>query len=158
MSEDKRAYLRAYYERNREKLKARSNARYHGLSDEQRDALRTSNRLRVRNARRSDPEAYSARQMQRRAEEAGVADEVVTPAARAALVRFYGGLCVRCDGSLVGKWNCHLDHVVPLAKGGRHALSNLQPLCHSCNSRKHVDAIDYRPQAVGWFAYQGGAA
>ena len=29
-----------------------------------------------------------------------------------------------------------MDHVVPLAKGGRHALSNLLPACWTCNSSK----------------------
>ena len=29
-----------------------------------------------------------------------------------------------------------LDHVWPLARGGRTEASNLQTLCHSCNSRK----------------------
>jgi 5-methylcytosine-specific restriction endonuclease McrA len=28
------------------------------------------------------------------------------------------------------------DHRVPLVQGGTHALSNLDPMCGSCNSRK----------------------
>src|SRR4051794_1485865 len=28
------------------------------------------------------------------------------------------------------------DHIVPVAEGGTHALSNLQPACHPCNSAK----------------------
>jgi len=29
-----------------------------------------------------------------------------------------------------------VDHIVPLASGGTNDLENLQPLCHSCHSRK----------------------
>lgn len=37
-----------------------------------------------------------------------------------------------------------MDHVVPLSKNGRHHISNLQPLCSSCNDKKGVKEDDYR--------------
>lgn len=50
-----------------------------------------------------------------------------------------GCLCSLADGF-------HLDHVMPLAKGGKHCDDNIQALCPSCNLKKH-DAL---PEA--WFS------
>jgi len=53
----------------------------------------------------------------------------------------YGNRCLCCDEEkyLVP------DHVVPLYRGGAHALSNIQPLCVDCNFRKGLTIKDYRP-------------
>ena len=39
------------------------------------------------------------------------------------------------------------DHVIPIAKGGRSDIGNIQPLCHGkggCNLKKGARYIDYR--------------
>ncbi len=36
------------------------------------------------------------------------------------------------------------DHVIPVSKGGRSSIDNIQPLCLSCNTKKHSRVIDYR--------------
>jgi 5-methylcytosine-specific restriction endonuclease McrA len=44
----------------------------------------------------------------------------------------FGDLCVYC-----GEQATTLDHVIPLARGGPHEVSNLVPACSDCNLRKH---------------------
>ena len=39
--------------------------------------------------------------------------------------------CVYC-----GKASEHIDHVVPLSRGGRHSIGNLVPSCAKCNMAK----------------------
>lgn len=56
------------------------------------------------------------------------------------LCDFYGHICLCCRESKP----LTVDHVVPLSKGGRNTIDNLQPLCASCNSRKNQKIIDYR--------------
>jgi len=45
--------------------------------------------------------------------------------------------CYLC-GKLIPKGHRHVDHIVPLSKGGQHRPSNLAVACDECNLRKNA--------------------
>lgn len=61
----------------------------------------------------------------------------------AKLLALQKGLCACCKADL-RKATPHLDHIVPVSKGGLHADENIQLLCASCNHSKSAkDPIDF---------------
>lgn len=57
-----------------------------------------------------------------------------TAAYRLGLHQKTGGRCVYCGEPLENGW--HVDHMIPLAKGGSNELANLAPACGPCNEAK----------------------
>lgn len=57
-----------------------------------------------------------------------------------ALCAKYDNRCLACGA----KKKLEQDHIVPISKGGSNSISNVQPLCRSCNSKKYTKIIDYR--------------
>jgi 5-methylcytosine-specific restriction endonuclease McrA len=52
----------------------------------------------------------------------------------------YGNICLACGEPEI----LTEDHVMPVSRGGTDYISNIQPLCQSCNSKKSTNATDYR--------------
>lgn len=77
----------------------------------------------------------------RRARKAGCAG-AVSQAEWEQVLTILGTACL-CCGSIEEPTQ---DHIVPLARGGLHHPSNLQPLCRPCNERKQARAFDYRTE------------
>jgi len=44
--------------------------------------------------------------------------------------------CVLCGESELNV-KLTIDHIIPISRGGTNYISNIQPLCGSCNSKKH---------------------
>jgi 5-methylcytosine-specific restriction endonuclease McrA len=105
----------------------------------------------ARQDRQKNPERYAAYWKQwagenaeavaeigrmRRARQKGNPDSIGVPAWewRKILNRFQG----RCAYCGVVPDVLHMDHVVPISKGGRHAPANVVPACQKCNLTKHA--------------------
>lgn len=52
-------------------------------------------------------------------------------------------ICSQCYKPIIGKKNVVIDHIMPLAKGGRNHVSNCTACCRKCNSEKS-DIVDHR--------------
>jgi 5-methylcytosine-specific restriction endonuclease McrA len=56
----------------------------------------------------------------------------------------YGNKCLCCGSTE----NLTPDHIIPLSRGGKNIIENIQPLCLTCNKRKGTKIIDYRHPVV----------
>lgn len=86
--------------------------------------------------RKRRPEVKLASDHKRRALKMSVADGTVSAAVVAELMA-NNPACTYC-----GQPGSTLDHVVPLARGGRHSIENLTVACVSCNSSKGAKLLE----------------
>lgn len=96
-----------------------------------------------RNWRLSNPDRARAKVHARRAQQQGNGGRYTAQEWRD-LCEQYGNRCLRCNRTDLP---LTVDHVKPLIQGGTSDISNIQPLCKSCNSSKGDKHIDYRPDA-----------
>lgn len=89
---------------------------------------------------REHPE-FSAKRQQRRNKRVLENGGSFTKEDRKNLFEMYDNQCLSCGATegLVA------DHIIPVLEGGSNDISNRQPLCFSCNAKKHTKKIDYRP-------------
>lgn len=134
-TETSRAWHKNHPEQS--KIKSREDARKWRENNPEESRIHT--RKSVRKWRENNPEEAKARQRRRRAQKLGNGG-LHTATQWKALCNHYGNKCLAC-GEIKPLTE---DHIIPLSKGGSDDISNIQPLCHSCNARKHNKTIDYR--------------
>lgn len=60
-------------------------------------------------------------------------DGTITHLAITVMIKKQKERCAFCGTTLR---NYHMDHIMPLAKGGKHGIENIQILCENCNRKK----------------------
>lgn len=62
--------------------------------------------------------------------------KMMTPDLREKIMRRDNFTCQICGKYMPDGVGLHIDHIIPVAKGGKSVPSNLQVLCSKCNGRK----------------------
>ncbi len=115
------AYKREYYERNREEVIARSEE-WDENNAEKVKQFKANNSRKRKAAKYASRGNFTAKEFEE-------------------LCERYGNKCLCCGDA---EALLEADHVVPLTRGGSDDISNIQPLCGSCNRKKFVNIVDYR--------------
>lgn len=129
----KREYDRQRYAQHKPEIKARAIAWYQANRERaiaRIDAWTAQHLDRVRQAKRRWKTRHP--DLARRDGVHGYASD----AQIAARVAFYGGVCAYCGGLFE-----HIDHVIPVARGGTGWPANLRPACAACNLSKHAKSL-----------------
>lgn len=141
------ALNRKSYHANKERINAARRAAYKQDPEKVLAVVRASRekRRKAHNAyqreyQRQRPEYVIAISQTRRARVRKATVERVTAADIRALYARTPA-CPYCAVELTRANRC-LDHVVPLARGGHHCLSNLIPSCRTCNAQKGDKLIE----------------
>ena len=139
---------RRYYLKNREKIINKSKA--YGLSESGREVIRK------RRERNKDKILKQKRESYQRNKASYRIWSRAGKARKAGAIGSFGlkewtDLISQFDDHCVCCWDTvklTMDHVVPVSMGGTNCISNIQPLCKTCNSRKRTETVDYRPIAI----------
>ena len=131
-----REYNAKYYQENRErKAKFYQENREAVLEYQAKYYQENPEKARERRAKwkRENPDKVREKNARRRAQKGNVPHVDYT---RNQLLELYGTNCYLCDNPLPEDW--HVEHVIPLSKGGWDVPENLRPACPKCNLSKHA--------------------
>jgi 5-methylcytosine-specific restriction endonuclease McrA len=154
--ESHREYLNEYYAKNAEKLKDKRKDRY-SINPEK--EINSTRAWRINNPdysisyqkeyRKLNPESKRSSERRRRANRFNNGFEYYK---ESEVLDLYGSMCHICNTDIdlsaprlsgVSGWEIglHIDHVVPLSKGGTDTLDNVRPAHGSCNVKKHANPL-----------------
>lgn len=153
-AEKRREYFREYQKKNAKSLlKYVQGRRMMNLDEERRkgrekyhknENYRKYLRAYQRKWRKNNPDKVKAIAHRRRAKRIG-AGESFSAEEWEQLKKYYKYTCLCCRRQ-EPEIKLTPDHVIPLGEPGTGRISNIQPLCLSCNSSKGARVIDYRPR------------
>lgn len=136
--EGRKQYYRNWKQKNKDKI---AKERRDNYLRKQKERLAYGKKYRQEN-----PEYVRANARKRRALKLNVISEKYTTEK---IIEIYGFICYLCNEKIDltaprnhGKSNgwekgLHLDHVIPLSKGGTDTIDNVKPTHAICNLRKH---------------------
>lgn len=84
----------------------------------------------------------------RRAKQAGVFVDNID---RKILYDLYEGYCYLCWNHTNGDW--HLEHIIPISRGGLHSWENVAVSCRSCNQEKFTHTFTEYVYIKGGFTF-----
>lgn len=133
-SPEKKAYDAAYVQRNLPRILARSRE-YHARNPAQRIAY-------AREWARKNPARRKAISMAYKAKRRAIEKDGDPTSVIFAWIQKAPKICHWCGEKCKRKY--HVDHYMPLSKGGRHEVSNLVIACPTCNLRKNAkDPLEF---------------
>ena len=145
-TEKERAWNAAYYKRNKARILARNKAWNHANKervaeiskawDKENSERRKANVLRWQRENPEKVKAIFARHKSRKRKNGGS----FSGEQWLSLCKYYGNRCLCCHK----KKPLEADHVIPVILGGTSDISNIQPLCRSCNAHKSRGTTDFR--------------
>lgn len=119
-AEHRSEYLKKYREDNKETIAYKSKLR--------RNRNIEAARRRAREFQKKNPELFRKHSAKRRATLNTVDVRIVT---QKDLLKMLSKSCAYCNEP-----SEHIDHIIPLSRGGRHSIGNLTGACKPCNLSK----------------------
>jgi 5-methylcytosine-specific restriction endonuclease McrA len=144
-------FSRRYYLANAEKMKAKAKENYQQNKDRRRETGKAWQQANLEKVRSYNRKAYAKnpdsalRRVHRR--KARIRGNGYKPYTLEQVLEKYGAICHLCETSIdltlprkIGvegwEYGLHLDHIIPLVKGGPDTLENVAPAHAICNLEK----------------------